>query len=636
MRKIIVSVFICLFSLNALAQAPEKMSYQAVVRDNANALVVDKVVGMRISILRGSVSGTAAYVETLSPRSNINGLVTLEIGAGTVVSGSFAGLNWSTGPYFIQTEIDPSGGSNYSILGVSQLVSVPYALYAKTSGSSTPGPAGPAGAIGATGPQGPAGVDGAAGTNGPAGASGPQGATGPQGAKGDTGATGPIGTTGATGNAGATGATGAAGPQGATGPQGAKGDTGATGAAGPQGIQGVAGATGNLGAQGIQGLTGATGPAPSGTGIVTVSSGTLQTPSALTGDVTTSAEGLITTIATGAVTSNKILDGTLATADLANSAVTDEKIVGVSGSKVSGNITGNAANVTGTVAVVNGGTGLATTPSNGQLDIGNGTGFTRATLTAGTGISITNASGAITIASTAVPSGTAAGDMLYWNGSAWFKVAAGSNGQNLTFYNGAPVWITNVNTVVNPITTKIWMDRNLGATRVATSSTDADSYGDLYQWGRGTDGHQIRTSGTTSTLSTTDQPGNVGFILDPNSPFNWRSPQNPNLWQGVAGVNNPCPTGYRIPTGAEWEDEYSSWGSSSRNAAGALASPLKLPMAGGRSNSNGSLNNVGTNGVYWSSTVNLGSARYLGFDSSNVGMGAGGRANGSSVRCLKD
>lgn len=138
MRKILISVFICLISLNALAQAPEKMSYQAVVRDNANALVVDKVVGMRISILRGSVTGTPAYVETQSPRSNTNGLVTLEIGAGTVVSGSFAGLNWSTGPYFIQTEIDPSGGSNYTILGVSQLVSVPYALYAKTSGSSTP------------------------------------------------------------------------------------------------------------------------------------------------------------------------------------------------------------------------------------------------------------------------------------------------------------------------------------------------------------------------------------------------------------------------------------------------------------------------------------------------------------------
>ena len=102
MRNILVSVLVCLISLNALAQAPEKISYQAVVRDNANALVVDKVVGMRISILRGSASGTPAYVETQTPRSNTNGLVTLEIGAGTVVSGSFAGLNWSTGPYFIQ------------------------------------------------------------------------------------------------------------------------------------------------------------------------------------------------------------------------------------------------------------------------------------------------------------------------------------------------------------------------------------------------------------------------------------------------------------------------------------------------------------------------------------------------------
>ena len=250
MRKILVSLFVCLFSLNAWAQAPEKMSYQAVVRDNANALVVDKVVGMRISILRGSVSGTPAYVETQSPRSNTNGLVTLEIGAGTVVSGSFAGLNWSLGPYFIQTEIDPSGGSNYSILGVSQLVSVPYALYAKTSGSSTPGPAGPAGAIGPQGPQGPigpagpAGANGAAGAIGPIGDQGPKGDTGPQGAIGLTGSAGAIGPQGPKGDTGLTGGTGPQGSIGAAGPQGIQGPTGATGAKGDTGATGVAGADG--------------------------------------------------------------------------------------------------------------------------------------------------------------------------------------------------------------------------------------------------------------------------------------------------------------------------------------------------------------------------------------------------------
>ena len=92
------------------------------------------------------------------------------------------------------------------------------------------------------------------------------------------------------------------------------------------------------------------------------------------------------------------------------------------------------------------------------------------------------------------------------------------------------------------------MDRNLGANQVATSSTDANAYGDLYQWGRGNDGHQCRNSSTTSTLSSSDTPPNSNFILSPNAPYDWRTTQNNNLWQGVNGTNNPCPTGFRIPT----------------------------------------------------------------------------------------
>jgi hypothetical protein len=124
------------------------------------------------------------------------------------------------------------------------------------------------------------------------------------------------------------------------------------------------------------------------------------------------------------------------------------------------------------------------------------------------------------------------------------------------------------------------MDRNLGASRAATSSTDTQAYGDLYQWGRAADGHQKRNSATTSSLSSSDTPGHGNFILAPNSPYDWRSPQNTNLWQGVNGVNNPCPSGYRLPTEAELNAERLSWGSN--NAAGAFASPLKLPVAGGR------------------------------------------------------
>ena len=237
MKKIYSIVAALVLTLNVFAQAPEKMSYQAVIRDAGNTLVTSQAVGMQISILQGSISGTAVYVETQTPTSNINGLVSVEIGSGTVVSGTFNTIDWSAGPYFVKTESDPTGGSTYTITGTSQLMSVPYALYAKTSGSSTPGPQG------ATGPQGAAGTNGTDGAVGATGATGPQG---PQGPIGLTGATGPQGAAGTDGAVGATGATGAQGPiglTGATGPQGAAGNDGATGPQGPAGTDGQGGVT---------------------------------------------------------------------------------------------------------------------------------------------------------------------------------------------------------------------------------------------------------------------------------------------------------------------------------------------------------------------------------------------------------
>jgi len=113
------------------AQAPNAMSYQAVIRDANDQLLNNVTVGMQISILQSSPSGSAVYVERQSPETNTNGLISIEIGSGTPVSGSFSTIDWSAGPYFIKTETDPSGGSSYSISGTSQLMSVPYALYAE-------------------------------------------------------------------------------------------------------------------------------------------------------------------------------------------------------------------------------------------------------------------------------------------------------------------------------------------------------------------------------------------------------------------------------------------------------------------------------------------------------------------------
>ena len=126
-------------SVNICAQAPQKMSYQAVIRNSNNSLIVSTPIGIKVSVLQGSANGTVTYSETQVQNTNINGLVSLEIGMGTALIGTFSSINWANGPYFIQTEVDPNGGVNYSVMGVTELISVPYALYsanAQVSGFS--------------------------------------------------------------------------------------------------------------------------------------------------------------------------------------------------------------------------------------------------------------------------------------------------------------------------------------------------------------------------------------------------------------------------------------------------------------------------------------------------------------------
>ncbi|MFT5054464.1 MAG: hypothetical protein ACI97X_001490, partial [Oceanospirillaceae bacterium] len=218
MKRIILSIILlATVSVAAFAQAPSTFSYQAVVRDATNDLVISSTVGTRISILQGTSASTAVYVETHTPTTNANGLISLQIGDGLVVGlGTFAAIDWSNGPYFIKTETDPTGGTAYTITGTSQLLSVPYALYAETSGTGGTG--------GATGAPGPSGTDGTNGATGPTGAPGPSGTDGANGATGPTGAPGP---SGADGTNGATGPTGAPGPSGVDGTDGATGPTGA-------------------------------------------------------------------------------------------------------------------------------------------------------------------------------------------------------------------------------------------------------------------------------------------------------------------------------------------------------------------------------------------------------------------------
>ena len=438
MKKIITICAALFITASVFAQAPEKMSYQAVVRDASDNLITNTQIGMQISILQSSASGTAVYVETQEPTTNTNGLVSLEIGSGTVVSGDFTAIDWANGPYFIKTETDPTGGTSYSITGTSQLLSVPYALHAKTAETVT-------GGITETDPV--------------------------------------------------------------------------------------------FGASVASGITG-----------------------------------------TDTTYWNNKLDSYTETDPVFGASVAS----GITGADTaSWNLDNDPTNELQQLSV---------SATGDTLHLQNG-GFVIIP-----GISAANAPASY-------PSGT-------------------------VHCSGTPTAVVDV---TNPATGKTWMDRNLGASQAATSSTDAAAYGDLYQWGRRADGHQCRNSATTSTLSSTDQPAHGSFIF---SSSDWRSPQNTNLWQGVNGVNNPCPSGYRLPTETELNAERTSW--NSNNAAGAFASPLILPVAGSRVYSNGSLYFVGAGGDYWSSTVSSANSRGLYFDSSAAGVDGSNRAYGFSVRCLKD
>ena len=258
-----------------------------------------------------------------------------------------------------------------------------------------------------------------------------------------------------------------------------------------------------------------------------------------------------------------------------------------------------------------------------------------------------------TVATTSTTENVVVKGYYYFDGTEWLSLDAKGSGTGNGNNTSGSAGIGDAYGEVASATGKVWLDRNLGATQVATSSTDSASYGDLYQWGRAADGHQVivrdaatpangstppagssANEGTQATTFIADEGSNTWDAKFINVSSDWLSAPIDNLWTGTAAENNPCPSGFRIPTNAELNQERASW--TANTSAGAINSPLKLPLAGYRYYSNGTLRNVGSLGYYWSSTVSSTNARYLSFSSSYATMNNNYRANGYSVRCIKD
>jgi len=631
-----------------LAQSPNLMSYQAIIRNASNQLIVNAPIGVRVSVLQGSATGTVVFRETYNsnPTTNSNGLLGLNIGSGVSVIGSFAQVNWSQGPYFVQVEADPSGGTNYSISSVSQLLSVPYALHAKTAdvpglpGPQGPqgiqgvpgndgatGPQGPQGPIGLTGPQGVQGVPGNNGSVGPQGPIGLTGAAGPQGVPGNDGATGPqgpqgiqgpIGLTGPQGPAGSDGAVGPQGPIGLTGPQGvqgAPGNDGATGSQGPIGLTGPAGPAGSDGATGPQGPIGLTGPAgPQGS----------FPPGTQPGEMNYWNGAAWVSVPPGTRGQSLIFCDGVPTWGGCLPQVTTSPITNItsSGAITGGNITSDGGSMVSARGVVY---GTTTNPTILNNTTSNG---------AGTGVFITNLIGLLHSTT------------YYVRAYATNSVGtAYGNEVSFTTLSAAPAFTCGTS-AVSDVDNNTYATVQIGTQCWTQSNLKVSKY---------RNGDNIPTGLTNSQWSSTSTGAYAIYNNDPVNDGLYGKLYN---WYAVNDTRGLCPTGWHVPSDGEWTTLTDFLGGESV-AGGKMKSTAIQPTPGGWNSPNiGATNSSGFTGLpggyrvsgggfsslvgygYWWSSSDAGSGnawhRRLYNGNAGAGRDTNGHRGGFSVRCARD
>jgi len=616
MKKLIFSIALLFFGVAVLAQSPNLMSYQAIIRNASNQLIVNAPIGVRVSVLQGSATGTVVFRETYNPNptTNSNGLLGLNIGSGLSIIGSFAQVNWSQGPYFVQVEADPSGGTNYSISSVSQLLSVPYALHAKTADvPGLPGPQGPIGQTGPTGPQGPIGL------------------TGPQGPAGNDGAIGPQGIQGVQGPVGSPG------PQGSTGPSGVGvtqtqviGDSlfitlsnglllnagHVRGLQGVPGSQGPIGLTGPAGPQGPIGLTGPQGSFPSGTqpGEINYWNGTtwVSVPPGTRGQFLVFCDGIPTWGGClPQVTTSPII------------------IITSSGAKTGGNVSSDGGSQVTARGVVYG-TTVNPTLSNSFTTNGTGTGLFTSVLT---GLSPLTTYYFRAYATNSV--GTSYGNELDFT--------------TINFMCGTTSILDIDGNAYNTVQigTQCWMQSNLKVSKYWN--------GDNIPTGLSNSDWRYTTSGAYAIYN--NDPVNDGLYGKLYNHY------------AVTDSRGLCPTGWHVPSDGEWNIlvKYldpnadtlcgNCWQSST--AGGALKSTATQPTPGGWLSPNtgatnssgftalpgglrfldGDFYSISNLGYWWSSSVSSGSdawVRTLYDDLSPIYRTTNFRTYGFSVRCCRD